>query len=106
MRFAVAIVLIVINSAISAATNATVSVCSTTTNAVSVQVSKKAAKSSRPQCEATTLSGNRCKRRATQGSKYCSQHAAIIRKREKDKNEKSAQQGGVSSGAGAARRSD
>ena len=86
MRFAAAIVLIVMNSAVFAVTNATVTVCSTTTNAVSEQVSKKVSKSLRPQCEATTLSGNRCKRRATQGSKYCNQHAAIIRKREKDEN--------------------
>lgn len=84
MRFAAAIVLIVMNSAVFAVTNATVTVCSAMTNAVSEQVSKKVSKSSRPQCEAITLSGNRCKRRAIQGSKYCSQHAAIIRKREKD----------------------
>lgn len=88
MRFAVTIVLIVMNSVILAATNQPMTVCSTTTNTVLVQVSKKVSKSLRPQCEATTLSGNRCKRRATQGSKYCSQHAAIISKREKAKNEK------------------
>lgn len=87
MRFAAAIILIVMNSGILAATNMPVAVCFTTTNVVSVQALKKTSKSSRPQCEATTLSGNRCKRRATNGSKYCSQHAAIIRKREKDKNE-------------------
>ena len=91
MRFAVAIVLIVMNSAVFAVTNATVAVCSTTTNAASEQVSKKVSKSLRPQCEAITLSGNRCKRRATQGSKYCSQHAAILRKREKEKSDKGAQ---------------
>ena len=85
MRVYASIVLLVMNSAIFASTNVTVTACPTTTNVVSTQVSKKTSKSSRPQCEATTLSGNRCKRRATQGSKYCSQHAAIIRKRDKDK---------------------
>ncbi len=53
-------------------------------NAVPAKISKKAHKQSRPQCEATTLSGNRCKRHAVEGAKYCSQHAAILRKREKD----------------------
>ena len=101
MRFVVVVLLIVMNSSIFAATNVTVAACATTTNAVSVQVSRKTSKSSRPQCEATTLSGNRCKRRAAQGSKYCSQHAAIIRNREKDKNKNGAQQGSVSGPFGA-----
>lgn len=96
MRFVVVVVLLVMNSSIFAATNTMVTVCSTTTNAVSAQVSRRYSKSSRPQCEATTLSGNRCKRRVSHGSKYCSQHAAIISKREQDKGEKGAQQGSVS----------
>ncbi len=40
------------------------------------------------QCEATTLSGNRCKRRAAKGSRYCRQHEAIIRKRDGGKDGK------------------
>ena len=84
MKFAAAIVLIMLNSTIFAATNATEVVCPPTTNVAPAKVSKKASKPVRPQCEATTLSGNRCKRHATEGSKYCSQHAAILRKREKE----------------------
>ena len=83
MKFAAAIALILLNSTIFAATNATEVVCSPTTNAAPVKASKKAPKPVRPQCEATTLSGNRCKRHATEGSKYCSQHAAILRNRAK-----------------------
>ena len=83
MKFAAAIALIVLNSTILAATNVTDAACAPTTNAAPVKVSKKASKPVRPQCEATTLSGNRCKRQAAEGSKYCSQHAAILRKREK-----------------------
>ena len=45
----------------------------------------KSAKQPRSQCEATTLSGNRCKRHTAVGSQYCSQHAAIIRKRTEEK---------------------
>lgn len=84
MRFAMTIVLIVLTSVAFSATNMTEAVCAPATNAVSVKVSKKAQKTVRPQCEATTLSGNRCKRHATEGSRYCSQHTAIIRKREKE----------------------
>ena len=84
MRFAVTIALIVLNLAVFSATNATEAVCFPTTNAVPVKISKKAPKPMRPQCEATTLSGNRCKRHAAEGSKYCSQHAAILRKRAKE----------------------
>ena len=83
MKFAAAIALILLNSTIFAATNATEALRSPATNAAPVKVSKKASKPVRPQCEATTLSGNRCKRHAAEGSKYCSQHAAIFRKREK-----------------------
>ena len=83
MKFAAAIALILLNSTIFAATNAMEVVCSPTTNAAPVKVSKKVPKPVRPQCEATTLSGNRCKRHTAEGSKYCSQHTAIIRKREK-----------------------
>ena len=86
MRFAITIALIVLNSVVFAATNVTETVCST--NVVPVKVSKKAPKPSRPQCEATTLSGNRCKRHAAEGSKYCNQHAAILRKRKKGKGER------------------
>ena len=81
MRFAITIALIVLNTTALAATNVTEAVCST--NVVPVKVSKKTPNPLRPQCEATTLSGNRCKRHAADGSKYCSQHAAIFRKREK-----------------------
>lgn len=85
MRIAMTAVILLLSTSILAATNATVPVGSPATNAVFVKVSKKAHKPSRPQCEATTLSGNRCKRHAAEGSKYCSQHTAILRKREKDK---------------------
>ena len=84
MKFAAVIALILLNSTIFATTNATEGICSPTTNAAPAKVSKKAPKPVRPQCEATTLSGARCKRHATEGSKYCSQHAAILRKREKE----------------------
>ena len=84
MKFAKAIALIVLTSVALAATNATVTVSPPTTNAVSAKVSKRAPKLSRPQCEATTLSGNRCARHAAEGSNYCSQHAAILRKQEKE----------------------
>ena len=83
MKFAAAIALILLNSTIFAATNATEALRSPATNTAPVKVSKKASKPVRPQCEATTLSGNRCKRHATEGSKYCSQHATILRKRAK-----------------------
>ena len=83
MRFAMTIALIVLNSAVFAVTNTIVTVSSSATNAVPVKVSKQVPNPIRPQCEATTLSGNRCKRHAADGSKYCSQHAAIFRKREK-----------------------
>ena len=84
MRFAVVITLTVLNFAVFAVTNATVTVSSSATNAILVKVSKKTSRSSRLQCEAMTLSGNRCKRHAAEGCKYCSQHTAILRKREKE----------------------
>ena len=83
MISAMTIALILLNSTIFAETNAAEVVSSPTTNAAPVKVSKMAPKPVRPQCEATTLSGNRCKRHAAEGSKYCSQHAAILRKQEK-----------------------
>jgi len=55
-----------------------------TTNSVSIKV-VKTAKQPHPQCEAITLSGNRWKRRAAVGLRYCSQHAAIIRMRKEQK---------------------
>ena len=87
MRIAMTIVFLLLSTSIFITTNATVVVSSSATNAVSVKVSKKALKSMRPQCEATTLSGNRCKRHAVNGSKYCSQHTVILRKLEKGKDE-------------------
>ena len=51
----------------------------TTTNAV-VQV---AMTNEVHQCEAITLSGNRCKRRAIPGGKCCRQHEKIIEKKKK-----------------------
>ena len=56
----------------------------TMTNSVPVK-SIKVTKQPRSQCEAMTLSGNRCKRRAAVGSQYCSQHTAIMRKRKEGK---------------------
>jgi len=84
MKFATVIVIMVMNSVALAATNMPVAVCSPTTNAVPTKAAKKASRPARPQCEATTLSGNRCKRHAAQGSHYCSQHAAIARRRDKE----------------------
>ena len=84
MRIAMTTVFLLLSTSIFAATNATVTVTSPTTNAVPIKVSKKSSKPVRPQCEATTLSGNRCKRHVVDGSKYCSQHTAILRKREKE----------------------
>ena len=46
----------------------------------------KAARQARQQCEATTLSGNRCKRRAAEGARYCRQHEAIMRRRAEQKS--------------------
>ena len=80
MRSFLVIAFLILTTPLSAATNTTESIYSTVPKAVS----KKPARQTRPQCEATTLSGNRCKRHATQGSRYCSQHAAIIRRREKE----------------------
>ena len=104
MRLAAAIALIALTSVAFAATNATNTASVSSTNVVPAKVSKKASKPSRPQCEAITLSGNRCKRHAIQGSPYCSQHTAINRKREKDKSGKDARQGGVSNGTTTERR--
>ena len=88
MRFAVLSVLMVLNSIVCAATNANGIVFSSTTNTALTKVSRKSLKAKRPQCEATTLSGNRCKRRAMEGAKYCSQHMAIHRKHEKVESRK------------------
>ncbi len=49
----------------------------------------KATGQARQQCEATTLSGNRCKRRAAPGSRYCRQHEAIMRRRAEQKSRNS-----------------
>lgn len=84
MRFAVIVAFLLLGTSIPAATNETKVVCPPSTNAVPTKVSRTEPRPSRPQCEATTLSGNRCKRHAAEGSKYCSQHAAILRKREKE----------------------
>ena len=83
MRFAMLVAFLLLGTAILAATNGTKAVCPSSTNAVTVKVSRTESMPSRPQCEAMTLSGNRCKRHAVEGSKYCSQHATILRKREK-----------------------
>ena len=80
MRHAIAVACMLLGTAVLAATNATERVVAT--NAVAV-ASKKEPRPSRSQCKATTLSGNRCKRHAAQGSVYCSQHEAIARKRGK-----------------------
>ena len=93
MKFAKTIDLIALISVAFAATNAAVTVSPPTTNTVSAKVFRKVPKPSRPQCEATTLSGNRCTRHATEGSNYCSQHAAILRKREKEAKAKGAARG-------------
>ena len=50
----------------------------------------KAIGQERQQCEATTLSGNRCKRRAAHGSRYCKQHEAIMRRRAEQQSQKPA----------------
>ena len=83
MRFAMLVAFLLLGTAILAATNEMKAVCPSSTNVVTVKVSRTESMLSRPQCEAMTLSGNRCKRHAVEGSKYCSQHATILRKREK-----------------------
>lgn len=94
MRFAVIVAFLLLGAAILAATNETKTACPPSTNAVPTKVSRTEPRPSRPQCEATTLSGSRCKRHAAEGSKYCSQHAAILRKREKKSAGVSAKQSG------------
>ena len=76
---------------------AAVSMCmllSAATNDVAVASANlprgKAAGQARQQCEATTLSGNRCKRRAAHGSRYCKQHEAIMRRRAEQRPQKPA----------------
>ena len=64
----------------SGATNATNTVAAT--NTVVKVVEKKAdgkqsEPSARSQCEATTKSGNRCKRKAAKGERFCRQHLKI-----------------------------
>ena len=60
---------------------------SVVTNAVSDVVSVAAATNapaaglSRQQCEATTKSGNRCKRNAVPGEKLCRQHLKIAKRK-------------------------
>ena len=80
MKMIVLLIALFADVSLSAATNEVSVSTQTTTNSVSVKP-VKSAKQLRPQCEATTLSGNRCKRRAAVGSRYCSQHDAIMRKR-------------------------
>lgn len=63
-----------------AATNAAPESAFAATNAVPTK--KKASAQQRPQCAATTLSGGRCRRRAADGSIYCRQHEAIMRRRQ------------------------
>ena len=67
-----------LSASLSAATNAV----SVVRPAQSNLPPAKVAKQYRPMCKATTLSGSRCKRHAVDGSPYCRQHAAIVRKRE------------------------
>lgn len=68
-------------------TNTVAAIQPTVTNAPPAKAVKAPAKVRR-QCEAKTLSGNRCKRNAAEGSRYCRQHEAIMRKREGKKNGK------------------
>ena len=84
MKMTALLIALLAGSSLSAATNVVSVSTQTTTNSVPVK-SIKVAKQPRPQCEAITLSGSRCKRRAAVGSQYCSQHAAIMRKRSEAK---------------------
>lgn len=77
MRFGVRVLALLFVVPLFASTNAQVVVAASATNSVPTKVAKQ----ERPRCEAITLSGNRCKRRAIPGCKYCRQHAAIMRKR-------------------------
>lgn len=77
MRFGVLVLVLLFVVPLFPAINTQVVVAAPTTNSVPV----KTIKQNRPRCEAITLSGNRCKRRAMPGCKYCRQHDAIIRKR-------------------------
>ena len=77
MKSLIAIIVCASGMLLYSATNATQTVVAPATNSVPLKVEKPL----RSRCEATTLSGNRCKRRAAVDSKYCSQHAAIMRKR-------------------------
>ncbi len=77
MRFVVLVLALLFVVPIFASTNTQVAVAVPTTNSVPTKVAKQ----ERPRCEAITLSGNRCKRRAMPGCKYCRQHDAIMRKR-------------------------
>ena len=102
MRLLSIVVVLMLAVPLIAKTNTTESICSTATNTVM----KKSARQTYPQCEATTLSGNRCKRRATHGSHYCRQHAAIIHKRQKNKNEEDTKHGRSSYGNAIERQKD
>lgn len=86
MKAILMLVVLLASMSLSAATNGQTGGKQATTNSVPVK-SIKHAKQHRPQCEAITLSGNRCKRRAAVGSQYCSQHAAIMRKRSEAKEQ-------------------
>ena len=99
--FLIVVVLMLVGSLI-AETNTTESIYPAATNTVS----EKSVRQTYPQCEATTLSGNRCKRRATHGSHYCRQHAAIIHKRKKNKNDEGTKNGRSSYGNAIEREKD
>ena len=71
-----------------AETNSVAAIQTAATNAPPAKAAKTPEKIRR-QCEATTLSGNRCKRNAAEGSRYCRQHEAIMRRREAKKAGKS-----------------
>lgn len=80
MRFALAIALVLSGLSVMAAPKANADGRKPVPPATN-SVPAKAEKPAKRQCEAITLSGNRCKRRAMHDSPYCSQHAAIVRKR-------------------------
>ena len=87
MKMIVMLVVLFASVSLCAATNELTLVNQAITNSAPVKF-VKSAKQHRTQCEAITLSGNRCKRRAAVGSRYCRQHATIMRKRSeaKEKN--------------------
>ena len=87
MKMIVMLVVLFASVSLRAATNELNRVNQAITNSVPVKF-VKSAKQVHAQCEAITLSGNRCKRRAAVGSRYCRQHDVIMRKRSeaKEKN--------------------